>query len=94
MKNPPQSDQDPKQLLITVDEAAKRLSIGRSHIYEQMQRGTLRSVRIGRSRRILEGDLEHFIERLLDGSDGVSLQSEQLLKRAPVKRLPARAGRR
>ena len=45
--------EESKALLITIDEAATRLSIGRSHIYQQMQLGRLRSIRIGRSRRIL-----------------------------------------
>ena len=57
--------EESKALLITIDEAAARLSIGRSHIYQQMQLGRLRSVRIGRSRRILESDLAAFIEELL-----------------------------
>lgn len=54
------------QVLITVVEAARRLSIARSHIYKHLQRGTLPSVYIGRSRRILVSDLEAFVERLRD----------------------------
>ncbi len=38
--------------LLTVDEAAMRLGIGRSHAYEFILRGEIRSVKIGRSRRI------------------------------------------
>jgi len=50
--------------LLTVDEAAARLGIGRSHAYEFILRGEIRSVKIGRSRRIAVADLDGFIERL------------------------------
>lgn len=94
MTNLPKGDADLATLLVTVDEAARRLSIGRSHVYEQMQRGRLRSVQIGRSRRILERDLDDFVAELLDGSVGRSIGSEQVPMPTPVKRLPSRAGRR
>jgi excisionase family DNA binding protein len=60
------------RLLITVDEAARRLSIGRSHLYGHLLRGTLRSIRIGRSRRISSSDLEAFIEELMQDSADIS----------------------
>ena len=82
------------QLLLTIEEAARRLAIGRSHIYEQMQRGGLRSVRIGRSRRILNTDLEAFIEQLLNGPDDFRLSDEVSRHRSPVKGVPSRSGRR
>jgi excisionase family DNA binding protein len=50
--------------LLTVDETAARLGIGRSHAYEFILRGEIQSVKIGRSRRIAVADLEAFIERL------------------------------
>jgi excisionase family DNA binding protein len=94
MKNQADATEEAKQLLVTVDEAARRLSIGRSHIYEQMQRGRLRSVLIGRSRRILERDLAAFIEGLMDDPDGLVMTTGQVPSSAPVKRLPRQAGRR
>ncbi len=88
-------EKDPKHLLITVDEAARRLSIGRSHIYEQMQHGYLRSVRIGRSRRILERDLDAFVEQLLERPDQHDVGAEPLAPQRLVKaRVPLRSGRR
>ena len=51
-------------MLVTVDEAARMLSIARSHLYVQLQRGQLPSVLIGRSRRILVRDLEAYAEGL------------------------------
>lgn len=94
MKDQVKEDSDSSRLLVTVEDAARRLSIGRSHIYEQMQRGGLRSVRIGRSRRILITDLEAFIELLLNGPGEVYLRSELLRQRPPVKGVPLRTGRR
>ena len=52
------------ELLVTVVEAARRLSIARSHLYQHLQRGTLGSVHIGRSRRIPLGELDAFVARL------------------------------
>jgi excisionase family DNA binding protein len=53
------------ELLITVAEAARRLSVGRSHLYLLLQRGSLRSIHIGRSRRIAVRDLERFVADLV-----------------------------
>ena len=51
-------------ILVTPEEAAKALRLGRSKIYELMASGELESVRIGRSRRIRWGALEAFADRL------------------------------
>ena len=56
------------ELLITIPEAARRLSIARSHLYQHLQRGTLVSVHIGRARRIHVRELEAFVERLADST--------------------------
>ena len=80
-----------RPVLITVDEAARRLSVGRSHIYEQMRLGVLRSIHIGRSRRILESDLVGFVDALLlQGGTA----NRRIAPRPPVKRLPSRPSRR
>jgi excisionase family DNA binding protein len=52
------------KLLLTVDEAAQRLGIGRSHAYVYIQRGIIPSVKLGRSRRVPAKELELFVERL------------------------------
>lgn len=54
----------PRRLLLTVDAAASALGIGRSHLYRYVQTGELRSIKIGRSRRIPVAALEKFIEQL------------------------------
>lgn len=53
-----------EQLLLTPERAAERLDMSRTVIYELMSRGELRSVRIGRSRRIATTDLSAYVERL------------------------------
>ena len=67
---------DVGQVLITVPEAARRLAISRSHLYQHLQRLSLPSVRIGRARRIRVMDLEAFVERLqeVENEEGDSWQ--------------------
>ena len=50
--------------LVSPEEAARRLSIARSNVYQLMARGELASVRIGRLRRIAIEDLDEFVRRL------------------------------
>ena len=51
-------------LLVTVEEAARLLGVGRTLIYQQVRRGALPSVRVGRCRRIALIDLECYVEHL------------------------------
>ena len=51
-------------LLVTVEEAARRLGVGRTLLYQQVRRGALPSVRVGRCRRIAVADLERYVEHL------------------------------
>lgn len=81
-------------LLVTVDEAARRLSIGRSHLYEFLLRVDLRSIRIGRSRRIASRDLDAFIECLLQGSADTTPTIGTPAQIRPVKRVPKPPRRR
>jgi len=53
-------------LLLTVDEAAFKLGLHRSRLYPLMNSGEIRSIKIGKSRRILLTELESYIARLLD----------------------------
>ena len=61
------------RFLLTVDEAASACGIGRSHLYRYIQTGELRSVKIGRARRIAVRALEEFVQRLQEEQqeDGV-----------------------
>ncbi len=52
--------------LLRVEEAAQWLGLGRTKAYELVHRGTIPSVTIGRSRRILVSALEAFLEQLAE----------------------------
>ncbi len=51
-------------LLLTPEEAAQVLRIGRTTIYALMKAGELRPVHIGRSCRLSRAELEHYVDRL------------------------------
>jgi excisionase family DNA binding protein len=53
------------QLLYTPEGAAAKLASGRTTIYELMRSGELRSVKIGRSRRIPAGALTDYVNKLV-----------------------------
>ena len=56
------------KLLLTPVEAAVVLGVGRSLLYELLQRGELRSVRIGTCRRIPTEAIEEFLAALQSAS--------------------------
>jgi len=51
-------------LVLTVEEAAERLSVGRTVMYALMSSGAVESVRIGRLRRIPSDALVGFLDEL------------------------------
>ena len=53
------------EILLTVNEAATRLAIGRTTLYELIANQELRSVKIGRARRIPESSVDEWIARRL-----------------------------
>jgi len=57
-------------LLVTVNQAAELLGIGRTTIYALIEAGELRSVKRGSSRRIPVKAIHHYIDRLLEASEG------------------------
>ncbi len=60
------------KLLLTPQEAAQVLGIGRSKLYQLMRAGTVASVRIGSCRRIPAASLPALIAQLeADASNGV-----------------------
>jgi excisionase family DNA binding protein len=50
----------------TVEQAAKMLHIGRDKVYELLRTGQLRSIKIGKLRRITEEQLADFIASIED----------------------------
>jgi excisionase family DNA binding protein len=57
-------ESDPRRLLLTVEQAAEHLSIGRGTIYELLRSGQLESVKIGRLRRVPYQALEAYVDRM------------------------------
>ena len=55
--------EDAQPVMLTIPEAAQRLSIGRSTLYELMASGAIESVHIGRLRRIPVDCLTDFVNR-------------------------------
>lgn len=51
-------------VLLTVEDAAQALALGRTKVYELVESGALRSVKIGRSRRIPVQALHEFVLRI------------------------------
>lgn len=52
------------QVLLTIEQAAQRLALGRTTVYSLIQRGELKSVRIGRAVRVRTTDLDAFAAEL------------------------------
>jgi excisionase family DNA binding protein len=69
---PPSVAESPAEvrLLVTPEEAAGLLSIGRTTVYELISRGELQSVHIGRSRRVPVGSLVAYVRQLLEQAHG------------------------
>ena len=57
-------------LLVSPDDAARLLAIGRTALYALLGSGDLPSVQIGRRRRVRVSDLEAFVEHLPTGEVG------------------------
>ena len=53
-------------LLLTTDQAKRVLQIGRSHLYNLLGRGKIKSIKIGRNRRIPVVELERYIEQEME----------------------------
>lgn len=55
---------DPTLVLLTVEEAARRLSIGRTYCYSLISSGELESVPVGRLRRVPAQAVHDYVARL------------------------------
>jgi excisionase family DNA binding protein len=57
-------DARPLRLVLTIEEAAERLGIGRTLMYALVSAGEVESVRIGRLRRVPTDALDAYVLRL------------------------------
>jgi excisionase family DNA binding protein len=55
----------PPPLLLSVEEAAAELRIGRSRMYDLVRSGDVLSVKVGKSRRVVRDSLKAYIGRLV-----------------------------
>jgi excisionase family DNA binding protein len=62
------TNDDGQPLLLTIPEAAHRLGVGRTTVYELTSAGELEVVHIGRCARIPTAALDAFVERIRDQS--------------------------
>jgi excisionase family DNA binding protein len=58
-----------RKLLMTVNEAAQALSIGRPKMWQLVMTGEVLSIKIGASRRIPVAALEAYVQRLSDAAE-------------------------
>ena len=56
------------KILVSPGQAAELLSIGRTYLYELLRTGEIRSVQVGRLRRIPVAALRDYVEMLAAGS--------------------------
>lgn len=65
--SPQSSNQDPRtcspesKILLTVEEAAERLSLGRTSVFSLISANEIRSVKIGKARRIVASSLHDYV---------------------------------
>ena len=52
-------------VLLTVEEAAELLRLGRTTTFELVMRGDIQSVKIGRRRLVIRDGLDHYVAELL-----------------------------
>ncbi len=62
------ANDDGQQLLLTIPQAAQRLGVGRTTVYELTNAGELDVVHIGRCARIPAAAVDAFVERIRDQS--------------------------
>jgi excisionase family DNA binding protein len=71
------------KVLLTPEETAETLSIGRTKVYELLARGLLRSVQIGKSRRIPVAAITDLVAQL--DAEGGSADVDSLLELRRVR---------
>jgi excisionase family DNA binding protein len=62
---------DESRVVLTIEEAARRLGVGRTTMYALVMSGEIRSVTIGRLRRVPARCLTEYVDALLGGQSPV-----------------------
>jgi excisionase family DNA binding protein len=58
----------PERVLLTAEEAAERLGIGRTFMFKLIRTGVIDSVQIGRLRRVPASEIQNYADRLITGN--------------------------
>jgi excisionase family DNA binding protein len=64
-------------VLLKIPEVMERLAVGQTKVYELMSSGELRSVKVGRSRRVPSDDPERFMAELDDSRPNLRLPAQR-----------------
>jgi excisionase family DNA binding protein len=65
-QHPPHSTSE--RVLLTAEEAAERLGIGRTFMFKLIRTGEIESVQIGRLRRVPASEIQEYANRLIKGT--------------------------
>jgi excisionase family DNA binding protein len=64
-------DHTPVKMLLTIDEAAQAMSVGRTLLYDLMIRKEIASIKVGRVRRVPLAAIDDYINRPLTNTRAV-----------------------
>lgn len=64
-------------VLLKIPDVMERLSVGQTKVYELMSTGELRSVKVGRARRVPSDELERFMAQLDDTRPNLRLPTSR-----------------
>ncbi|MFJ5922544.1 helix-turn-helix domain-containing protein [Kitasatospora sp. NPDC092948] len=68
-----ETDYDPTLVALTVEEAARRLSIGRTTMYALIRDGEIPTIPIGRLRRVAAETLIEYVHRRMQDTEYISI---------------------
>lgn len=68
------SHMEPQRLLVSPQEAGQALGIGQTKVYELLRIGDLRSIKVGRLRKIPVSELHRFVGTRFQGDEPVKAQ--------------------
>ena len=68
----PNGSERTPRLLLTVEEAADRIGICRSSMFKLIRQGNVKSVKVGRLRRVTPAALEDFVHQLSEPADSAA----------------------
>lgn len=62
------SEAHPEAIALSIEDAARRISVGRSTIYELIDAEAIRAVRVGRRRLVPVSELQRFMDERMEAA--------------------------